>query len=320
MFVAASHCSRTRLGRGRHQLAGDKVFRASMGRKRPRPSSSAQLLAAATIAITPTPHAFVPAAAPLFFHGSSAVKLAGSRQHQLRVSNKLSSSSTLPFSHSLHAIPRVRGESGVAGNDDPNDPLPRTMEELYARMRSEPRVKQQQRDDVMLKPYELEFIEEAVRDVLGPTEGGRWWEEHGEEWDRMADNPEVSFSTGIGDSDPSFKWGMEAYFGQGAPEWKQSDEEAAPFSLSAYKAGILVAGHGSKVEEGEAGNGGPAAVADAGELFARTPFAQYWDSLPDVGVTKRVYAFNAVDRMAALKFMMKCTCNGMHGPAENHQV
>ena len=208
---------------------------------------------------------------------------------------------------SLGAVPQRRGSD--LGNSETDDPLPRTMEELYRRMRNNPPAGQQSDDEPVLQPQELEFMEEAVRDVFRPTESDSWWEEHGEEWDRMAEDPASSFSVGVDFDDATrtrehLVWGMGEYFGEGGPEWQISDEDAEPFSLTAYKAGISIKGD----------------IPSTDGWFERTPFAEYWDSLPDLRVTKRVYGFNAVDRMAALKFMMNCTYTGMHGSAESHQV
>lgn len=159
---------------------------------------------------------------------------------------------------------------------------------------------------MVLQPEELEFMEQAVRDVFAPTQDDSWWEENGEDWDWMANNPGASFVIGVeqAEDDDSFVWGMQDYFRQETADSERPDGNAARFSLSAYKAGTTTSA-GSLENE---------------DLLERTPFAQYWDSVPDLGVTKRVYAFNAVDRMAALKFMMNCTYNGMHGSAENRQV
>lgn len=207
---------------------------------------------------------------------------------------------------------------------DPDDPLPRTMEELYRRIAREPPMNPQEQYKRALEPepQEMDIIEEAVRTTFKCTEDDAWWETNEEEWDRMAESPGESFALGVDEEEAlsanGKEWGMEDYFGEETPDWKLSDEAAAPFSLSAYKAGTagltVATAVETGAEDGERGKG------EAAELFGRTPFSQYWESVPDLRTTGRVYAYNAVDRMAALKFMMNCTYNGMHGSAENLQV
>lgn len=199
------------------------------------------------------------------------------------------------------------------------DPLPRTMDELYRQMRLDQSVESPSQDGT-LTPADLEVIEEAVRDVFRPVEDEDWWEQHQEEWDEMSENPELAF-TGM-DHLPEkgkkgFVWGLESFFG-GDEDSQDADSEdsALPYSLSAYKAGAGARGIRREGDGTLAGVG----VRYGETTFERTPFARYWDSLPDLRVTKRVYAFNAVDRMAALKYLMDCTYNGMHGLAETHQV
>ncbi|CAN0005358.1 unnamed protein product, partial [Discosporangium mesarthrocarpum] len=53
--------------------------------------------------------------------------------------------------------------------------------------------------------------------------------------------------------------------------------------------------------------------------FEQTPYAQYWDSLPNLADTGRMYAFNAVDRVATVKYLMNCTYIGMFGDQDSHQ-
>lgn len=193
---------------------------------------------------------------------------------------------------------------------DPNDPLPRTMEELYRQIASQPPTNTEEQHKKALEPGadDMSIVEEAVRTTFKCTEDGAWWENNEAEWDRMAESPATSFAVGQDDDG----WGMEDYFGEETPAWKPSDE-ASSYKLSAYKAGItgLRAGAGGGLRRN---------TADASELFALTPFGRYWESVPDLGTTGRVYAYNAADRMGALKFMMNFTCNGMHGSAESLQV
>lgn len=224
------------------------------------------------------------------------------------------------------AVGSQRSDSNNIGEDDPtDDPLPRTMEELYRQMRLDPPV-QSHSPEGTLTPADLELMEEAVRDVFRPMEDEDWWEQHQEEWDEMAENPELTF-TGVdhvpGKGKRGYVWGLESFFGGDEDSQDSGSKDAAlPYSLSEYKAGLIgaragVEGFAIKGHEVVAGG---VAVRDGDLPFERTPFASYWDSLPDLKVTKRVYAFNAVDRMAALKYMMNCTYNGMHGHAETQQV
>ncbi|CAB1110617.1 unnamed protein product [Ectocarpus sp. CCAP 1310/34] len=204
------------------------------------------------------------------------------------------------------------GDRSGQGTLDPDDPLPRTMEELYRRIASEPPLNLEQQYKKALEPdaEEIGMVEEAVRATFKCTEDDAWWDENGQEWDRMAENPGEHFALGREeDRGGGVVWGMQDYFGEEAPEWGLSDEPAVNFSLSAYKAGI----------PGRAAKDGEGRGREAAELFERTPFAQYWESVPDLRAAGRVYAYNAVDRMAALKFLMNCTYNGMHGSAESMQ-
>ena len=301
-----------------------------MGRKRPRPPFTAQLLAVTTFAVPPLlPEALLPFAPPLF--RGSAVRSSHTTSH--RSNGKLLRPGATAV-QPLRAVPRRRTnrrgwEEKEEGEEDPNDPLPRTMEELYRRMRSEPPADQRSSsgDDAVISPEDEVTIAEVFNELIAPMGNDSWWEENEEEWNRMASDPAASFTS----VDPpresgGFSWGLQERFGKGAPDWQPSDEEAAPFSLSAYKAGTALEGGQSKkgaagtrttsTRTGTGGGGGGAWT----DPLERTPFAEYWDALPDVGVTKRLYAFNAIDRMAALKFLMNCTCNGMHGSPEDHQV
>lgn len=197
-----------------------------------------------------------------------------------------------------------------------DDPLPKTMAELYRRMRANPPVNPRTKDDWFdPDPEELALIEETARDVLGPTEDDDWWEENREELEWIVNNPSMAFED-VEDDGKSrgqkrgFVWGFDKIYGEdtstdvfdeamlGAPP---------PFSLSTYKAGRGLE-RGAKI------------FGSSEELLMATPFGQYWDSLPDLRVSRKVYAYNAVDRMAALKYMMNCTYNGMHGSEETHQV
>lgn len=187
------------------------------------------------------------------------------------------------------------------------------MEELYRRIACEPplNLEQQYKKALEPDPEEMGMVEEAVCATFKCTEEDAWWDANGEEWDRMAENPGKHFALGQDeDRGGGVVWGMQDYFGEEAPEWGLSDEAAVTFSLSAYKAGIP-----ARLAKDREGRG-----REAAELFERTPFAQYWKSVPDLRTAGRVYAYNAVDRMAALKFLMNCTYNGMHGSAESMQV
>lgn len=185
------------------------------------------------------------------------------------------------------------------------------MEELYKLMRDNPPAEQRPYDEPVLRPDDIKIVEEVVRSVFRPTESDSWWEEHGEEWDRMAEDPAASFSLGVDTNTNGtmngFVWGMGEYFGEEGPEWRASDGDAQPFTFSAYKAGVF-------------SKGGKLSTNTEEQLFERTPFAEYWDEIPDLRVNKRVYGFNAVDHMAALKFIMNCTYTGLHGSADSHQV
>ena len=187
------------------------------------------------------------------------------------------------------------------------------MEELYRQVASQPPLNPEEQYKKALEPgpEDMAFVEDAVRTTFKCTEDDAWWEANEAEWDEMAESPATSFAVGR-DVD---EWGMEDYFGEETPAWKPSDDVAS-YSLGAYKAGITGTGAAGAGE----GGGGLRIRTDASELFALTPFGQYWESVPDLGTTRRVYAYNAVDRMAALKFMMNFTCNGMHGSAESLQV
>lgn len=187
------------------------------------------------------------------------------------------------------------------------------MEELYRQVASQPPSNPEEQYKKALEPgpEDMAFVEDAVRTTFKCTEDDAWWEANEAEWDEMAESPTTSFAVGR-DVD---EWGMEDYFGEETTAWKPSDDVAS-YSLGAYKAGITGDGAAGAGE----GGGGLRISTDASELFALTPFGQYWESVPDLGTTRRVYAYNAVDRMAALKFMMNFTCNGMHGSAESLQV
>lgn len=208
---------------------------------------------------------------------------------------------------------------------DPDDPLPHTMEELYRRIALNPPLdpKEQYKKALEPKPEEMDIVEEAIRTTFKCTEDDAWWATNEEEWDSMAESPGKSFALGLDDEARATGkvWGMEDYFGEETPDWGISDETAPPFSLSAYKAGGaagLAVTTTAVVEEGA--EDAVRMKREAAALFGRTPFSQYWESVPDLRTTGRVYAYNAVDRMAALKFMMNCTYSGMHGSAENLQV
>lgn len=279
----------------------------AMRRKRPRPLSSAQLV----VVVVATFATLSPLSSQGFVMPGVASWFAPGR-------NK---ASTTAVAGRLEADPRLlrrrqrRQRKDVAEFQlDPDDPLPRTMEELYRQVASEPPLNTEEQYKRALEPgpEDMDFVEEAVRTTFKCTEDNAWWDANEAEWDRMAENPARSFAVG---GDQQHEWGMEDFFGEDTPAWKPSDE-VAPYSLSAYKAGIT----GFSAAGAGAGDGRFRSSTEASELFARTPFGQYWESVPDLGTTARVYAYNAADRMGALKFMMNFTCNGMHGPAESLQV
>lgn len=187
------------------------------------------------------------------------------------------------------------------------------MEELYRQIASQaPDTTERYKQAVEPGPEDMALVEDAVRTTFKCTEDEAWWETNEAEWDRMAESPATSFAVGRDGGD---EWGMEEYFGEEAPAWKPSDD-AASYSFSAYKAGIT----GFTAGAGGGGLGSSSSRTDASELLALTPFGRYWESVPDLGTTGRVYAYNAADRMGALKFLMNFTCNGMHGPTESLQV
>lgn len=304
-----------------------------MGRKRPRPPFKAQLLTVTTFAIPPLlPEAFLPFA-PQLFRGSPILSTNIIASH--RSNGKLSrpgATAVRPLRAVLRRRTDRRGWEGEEdeekGENGPNDPLPRTMEELYRRMQSEPPADEHASsgEDAVISSEDEDTIAEVFNELIAPMGDDSWWEENQEEWDRMASDPAASFTS----VDPpresaGFLWGLQGRFGESAPDWQPTDEEAAPFSLSAYKAGAALEGEhakegaaGTRTISTRTGNGGDGGAWT--DPLKRTPFAEYWEQVPDVGVTKRVYAFNAVDRMAALKFLMNGTCNGMHGSPEDHQV
>lgn len=293
-----------------------------MNRKRPRPLPSAQQLVAVIVAfatVSPRPsRGFVmPSVASLLSAGrrnmqhdapSSPTAVAGHLEADPRLRGRLEADKKLRRRVGRRKRPRDGGEFQL----DPDDRLPRTMEELYRQVASAPPPQEDQSGEIRPGPKDMEIVEEAVRSTFKCTEDDAWWDRNGVEWDRMAANPSGSFAVG-GDDDDGGAWGMEDYFGEEAPGWKPSDEVEF-YSLSAYKAGITGSRAAGTAE------GRDLTTRDAVELFGRTPFAQYWESLPDLSETGRVYAYNAVDRMAALKFMMNFTCGGMLGSANSLQV
>lgn len=206
------------------------------------------------------------------------------------------------------------------------------MEELYRQIASQPPSDTEEQHKKALEPgpEDMALVEDAVRTTFECTEDDAWWETNAAEWERMAENPAGSFAVGgedEADGDGADEWGMEDYFGEETPAWKPSDE-ARYYRLSAYKAGVArfggvgAAGGGRLgIRSGSSSSGSSINTEEeASEVLALTPFGQYWESVPDPGTTGRVYAYNAVDRMGALKFMMNFTCNGMHGSPEGLQV
>lgn len=147
-------------------------------------------------------------------------------------------------------------------------------------------------------------MQDTVSDVCGPLgdENESWWEENGEDLERVVMRATSDSLRGeASDGKRPVVWAWSDMFGN-ADDSSSKSEVPAAFSLTAYKAG------GAEMLDLEY------------SAFERTPMALYWDSLPDVGATKRVYAHNAVDRMAALKYMMNCTDNDMHGKAGTRLV
>lgn len=289
-----------------------------MGRKRPRPLPPALTLLTAIAMLVSNP----PISSQAFVMPSVASPFAAHRGRCPQPAAAAPPPPPPPGSRRLQGDPqqrhRHRGKDAQDGSGrgllDPDDPLPRTMEELYRRIAIEPPLNPEEQYRRALEPVaeEMTIIEEAVRTTFRCTEDDAWWELHGEEWDRMAENPGRSFALGADEEGQGEVWGMEDYFGEEVPPWKLSDEGAARYSLGVYKAGV------TRLARGAAG--GERRRREPAELFALTPFAKYWDSLPDLRTAGRVYVYNAVDRMAALKFLMDCTCNGMHGSAESMQV
>lgn len=290
-----------------------------MHRKRPRPLSLAQPLVVvvatfANLSLVPS-QAFVmlPGVTSLFAAGhtkASTTAVAGRLEADPRVLQRLEAENRrVQRRRRRRRQRRPPDDDGAGFHLDPDDPLPRTMEELYRQIASQPPLDSEEQYRKALAPgdEEMALVEEAVRTTFKCTEDDVWWETHEREWDRMAENPATSFAAGREEDG----WEMENYFGEETPAWKPSDE-AVPYSLGAYKAGIP----GFRAVAGDGLQGS----TEASELFARTPFGQYWESVPDLGTTGRVYAYNAVDRMGALKFLMNFTCNGMHGSAESLQV
>lgn len=187
------------------------------------------------------------------------------------------------------ASPAVVLHDDNSGGDEKSDPLPRTMEELYRRMRMSPPVDLSAEYEQKPDHEDMVIIEKAIRYVCKPMEEESWWEENGEEWDRVMSNPKSIFGSITLDDEDNEDIGYDML--------TEVLSTSPSYKLSSYKAG----GHSN---------------AD----LSLTPFAQYWDSLPDLRVSNRVYTYNVVDRMAALKSIMNCTFNGMHGSADCHQV
>lgn len=194
-----------------------------------------------------------------------------------------------------------------------DDPLPKTMAELYRQMRVNPPAHARTGDDWFVPdPKEQAIIEKAARDVFQHTEDNSWWEENRDELEWIVNNPSMAFD-GVEDDGKSsgrkrgFVWGFDKIYGDDTAFDEAMLGALQPFSLSKYKAGR---GHGR----------GATLFGNSEELLMATPFGQYWESLPDLRVSRKVYAYNAVDRIAALKYMMNCTYNGMHGSKDTHQV
>lgn len=240
-----------------------------MGLKRPRPFTSAQLFLVACASPT---RAFV----RLSVTHRPGLSILRCRQQQP------GGREAVP----TNADPKMRS---VLRKDNISDPLPQTMEELYQQMRVTPPSDPYAQYNQEPSAEEMEFIEEAIRCTCKPMEDDKWWEENGEEWDRVINNPEKLFRGVTADDEDMGAFNLDSFDEPGA--------RSSSFNLSLYKRGGL----------------------DDANL-GLTPFARYWNSLPDLRVTKRVYAYNALDRLGALKYLMSCTSNGMHGSEENHQV
>lgn len=178
------------------------------------------------------------------------------------------------------------------------------MEEVYRQLRLNPPVDPRTRDDDCFSSRDLEIVQDIVSDVCGPLadEHESWWEDNGEELERVVmgvTSGSLRSETRAGKMPLVWAWSELC---DGVDDRSSKSEVETAFSLTAYKAG------GAEMLEG------------GDSTFERTPMALYWDSLPDVASTKRVYAHNAVDRMAALKYMMNCTDNDMHGKAGTRLV
>lgn len=238
-----------------------------MGYKRARPVSATQLL---VIALAPSARGFVrlPVTQDFGF-------ITSSRYSQRRASFRRTASAVL-------------NQDGVPDEYTVPDLLPRTMEELYQQMRDSPPINPYGQYEREPGPEEMVLIERAIVRAWKPMEDDSWWEENGEEWDRVIQNPKKLFESLAVDDDGGITTSDVLNY---------SASTLPNFQLSSYKAGGRY-------------------TVD----LRLTPFAQSWDSLPDLHMTKRVYAQNSVDRMAAIKYLMNCTCSGLHGSAETHQV
>lgn len=188
-----------------------------------------------------------------------------------------------------------------------DDRMPRSMEEIYEQLRrnpiGDPRAHDHKR---RVRPQDIEIAKDVMAELCAPMadENEAWWNENGKDLEQAV---MTAREDGWPDKSPStFRgkaavWDLGDLFGD-VEEILDPEIPEKRVSLTTYKAGAIPEWL-------------PEDVA-----FQRTPMSQYWDSLPDVAETRRVYSQNAVDRMAALKYMMNCTDNAIHGKAGTRLV
>lgn len=188
-----------------------------------------------------------------------------------------------------------------------DDRMPRSMEEIYEQLRRNPPNDPRANDHKRRKrPQDMAIAKDVMIELCAPMadENEAWWSENGRDLkqavmtareDGWPDKPPSTFH-----GKPAV-WGLGDLFGD-VEEILDPEIPEKRVSLTTYKAGAIPEWL-------------PEDIA-----FQRTPMAVYWDSLPDVAATRRVYSLNAVDRMAALKYMMNCTDNAIHGKAGTRLV
>ncbi|CAM9432418.1 unnamed protein product [Choristocarpus tenellus] len=196
-------------------------------------------------------------------------------------------------------------------DEDPPDlpGFPKSMEELQRKMQRDSLLQDTSnttREDPLGFPIDeddVAFITEAVLDVFGDGTEDEWVEkklgsmlvdeDKGESKAPSPTNMSLQ-KDGQGDEGWAFDETQDEYeeFKRHVGEY---DNKVPTYSPSIYKAG------GSTV------------------TFAQTPYAQYWDSLPDLEESGKMYSYNALDRLSTIKYLMNCTYNGMFGDMENHQ-